>query len=262
MADEGGFLGRWSRRKQLTREGAALPDAAPVAQPAPALPAGAGAPVAVAVAAPAHPSASATPVAQPPAPPTLQDVAALGRESDFSPFVSRALSPEVRNAAMRKLFTDPHFNVMDGLDVYIEDYSLPDPLPAGMLEQLASARSMGLVGGGPDDGAAGSGLGGAPPAGTGSAANEANGPAAADLPDMPDRGAGDVGALPAPQGGDVAQSRVCNAIPSQPAPAVAPPSSAAAAGAHASQPPDVQDADMRLQPDHAARLPGAGRGAS
>jgi hypothetical protein len=33
----------------------------------------------------------------------------------------------VRNAALKKLFTDPHFNVMDGLDVYIDDYGKPDP---------------------------------------------------------------------------------------------------------------------------------------
>ena len=30
---------------------------------------------------------------------------------------------------MKKLFADPHYNVMDGLDVYIDDYSKPDPIP-------------------------------------------------------------------------------------------------------------------------------------
>ncbi|GAA6121657.1 DUF3306 domain-containing protein [Acidovorax sp. FG27] len=252
MADEGGFLGRWSRRKQLTREGAALPDAVP-APPPTALRPDAAAPLDIA-AVPADPAGGPAPAAQPPAVPTLQDVAALDRQSDFSPFVARTLSPEVRNAAMRKLFTDPHFNVMDGLDIYIDDYSLPDPLPAGMLNQLASARSMGLVSDGPASGTA--------EAGPDHAATGAESSTAGEPQDMPDRGAGDVGELPVPQGVDVAQSRVCNAIPSQPAPAAAPPSSAAAAEAHASQSPDVQDADMRLQPDHAARLPGAGRGAS
>ena len=77
--------------------------------------------------------------------PTLQDVADLTTESDFSPFVSRAVAPRVRNAAMKKLFADPHFNVMDGLDTYIDDYSVPDPLPVAMLRKMASARFMQLV---------------------------------------------------------------------------------------------------------------------
>ena len=44
---------------------------------------------------------------------------------------------DVKRAALRKLFTDPHFNVMDGLDIYIDDYSKPDPMPEGMLDKLA-----------------------------------------------------------------------------------------------------------------------------
>ena len=51
---------------------------------------------------------------------------------------------EVRNAAMKKLFTDPHFNVMDGLDIYIGDYNTPDPLPAGMLEKMVGAEFLNL----------------------------------------------------------------------------------------------------------------------
>jgi hypothetical protein len=54
------------------------------------------------------------------------------------------VAPEVRNAAMKKLFSDPHFNVMDGLDVYIDDYSKPDPVPPAMLRQLASAKFLNL----------------------------------------------------------------------------------------------------------------------
>jgi hypothetical protein len=38
---------------------------------------------------------------------------------------------------MRKLFSDPRFNVMDGLDIYIDDYSKPDPMPEGFLDKLA-----------------------------------------------------------------------------------------------------------------------------
>ena len=41
---------------------------------------------------------------------------------------------------MKKLFSDPHFNVMDGLDTYIDDYGKPDPLP------LVDAAQDGPVG--------------------------------------------------------------------------------------------------------------------
>jgi len=77
--------------------------------------------------------------------PTLQDAQALTPASDFQPFMQRGVVPEVRNAAMKKLFADPHFNVMDGLDIYIDDYSQPNPLPAGMLRQMASAQFLKLV---------------------------------------------------------------------------------------------------------------------
>jgi hypothetical protein len=76
---------------------------------------------------------------------TLDDVARLTRDSDFTRFVSSGVQPEVRNAALKKLFTDPHYNVMDGLDVYIDDYGVPDPLPQNMLVKMAQARFLGLL---------------------------------------------------------------------------------------------------------------------
>jgi hypothetical protein len=74
----------------------------------------------------------------------LEDVKALNADSSFAPFVSRDVAPEVRNAAMKKLFTDPHYNVMDRLDIYIEDYSMADPMPVGMLQKMASAKFLNL----------------------------------------------------------------------------------------------------------------------
>ncbi len=248
MAEADGFFSRWSRRKQQTREsGQSQPEGAgsePAGRvvPAPAVAVGSAAPSAPA------PVVSASPV-EPVAPqpaasaPTLDDVQALHAQSDFAPFVARSVAPQVRNAAMRKLFTDPHFNVMDGLDVYIEDYSLPDPLPASMLQQMVSARSLGLVTD-PEPPAAGP-----------------DGEVA--LPPKSDCDAGAAGAAGVLHEADVAQSGLCKAIPSQPAPdAAAPPPGDVAELVRASQSTDAQDADMRLQPDHAARLPGAGRGAT
>lgn len=81
---------------------------------------------------------------------TLDDVRSLTTDSDFTPFMARSVASDVRNAAMKRLFADPHFNVMDGLDIYIDDYTQPDPLPAATLRRLASARFMKLVGEDPD----------------------------------------------------------------------------------------------------------------
>ena len=74
--------------------------------------------------------------------PTLDDVQQLTPASDFQAFMQEAVPPEVRNAAMKKLFTDPHFNVMDGLDIYIGDYHTPDPLPVGMLQKMVGAQLL------------------------------------------------------------------------------------------------------------------------
>ena len=77
-------------------------------------------------------------------------MAALTRESDYARFVAPGVDAGVKNAALKKLFTDPHFNLMDGLDTYIDDYGRPDPLPAGMLRQMAQSKSLGLFSDDPD----------------------------------------------------------------------------------------------------------------
>ena len=69
----------------------------------------------------------------------------LFRESDFARFVAPNVDPAVRNAAMKKLFADPHFNVMDGLDTYIDDYNKFEPIPRSMLRQMVNARALGLL---------------------------------------------------------------------------------------------------------------------
>jgi hypothetical protein len=130
MSDEG-FFARWSRRKEAVREGQAVE-----AEPAVEQEAKGHEP-------PPQPSPGGGGSEAPP-PPTLEDVERLTPESDFARFVARDVPADVKNAAMKKLFADPHFNVMDGLDTYIDDYNKPDPLPAEMLKKLASAEFMGL----------------------------------------------------------------------------------------------------------------------
>lgn len=74
--------------------------------------------------------------------PDMSDVAALSNESDFSRFMAKDVDESVRRSAMKKLFSNPHFNVMDGLDIYIDDYGKADPLPPGMLESLTHAKTL------------------------------------------------------------------------------------------------------------------------
>ena len=76
--------------------------------------------------------------------PTLDDVEKLNKDSDFSSFVNADVGEDVHHAAMKKLFSDPHYNIMDGLDIYIDDYSKEDPLPAGMLEKMVQSSMLGL----------------------------------------------------------------------------------------------------------------------
>ena len=136
--EAGGFLGRWSRKK------AGLEGEAPIAPTAP-LPT---APTDGAIAAPVVPIGGAVPfearTEAAPELPTLDDVARLTHQSDYSRFVLPGVAPGVKNAALKKLFSDPHFNVMDGLDTYIDDYGKADPIPLSMLRKMNQSAVLGL----------------------------------------------------------------------------------------------------------------------
>ena len=163
MADDdtpAGFLGRWSRRKAEVRQGKAVSD--PVPGRAPVVDAMSGKPNTHGPNAgslsppPTTQDLAGAPRAQSPqsvsqddthpaAPaPTLDDVQSLTPESDYTPFMARGVTSDVKNAAMKKLFTDPHFQVMDRMDVYIDDYGQPDPIPLAMLRQMNGAKFLNL----------------------------------------------------------------------------------------------------------------------
>ncbi|HUP94697.1 MAG TPA: DUF3306 domain-containing protein [Burkholderiales bacterium] len=107
------FLSRWSRLKKEARE-------APVATPVPAAPEARD---------------------EEPAP-ELPALDTLTLDSDFRGFFHPKVHEDVRRAALRKLFADPHFNVMDGLDTYIDDYSKTEPIPAAMLAGMKQAQRI------------------------------------------------------------------------------------------------------------------------
>lgn len=134
-----GFLSRWSRRKAAVQGGVESVDELPVAS-------GPEPPVTSAAATelPVSPPPAAVPATPPPPALTMDDVARLTPESDYARFVNRSVDPGVRNAAMKKLFTDPHYNIMDGLDIYIDDYGIADPIPESMLRQMVQSKALGL----------------------------------------------------------------------------------------------------------------------
>ena len=74
----------------------------------------------------------------------LPAIDSLTKESDFSPFMQPDVEPAMRNQAMKKLFTDPHYNIMDGLDIYIDDYGKSDPIPPEMLRMMHQSKFLRL----------------------------------------------------------------------------------------------------------------------
>ncbi|WP_062309130.1 DUF3306 domain-containing protein [Polynucleobacter sinensis] len=125
----GGFLSRWSRRKageQIEPEAKSVnithPESLGQLEPQ-------GVP----------PESSDLPLL------TLEDVEKIDRLApDFSAFMKPGVDPAVQQAAMKKMFSDPHFNVMDGLDIYIDDYSKPDPIPMDMLKRMVQSDMLNI----------------------------------------------------------------------------------------------------------------------
>ncbi|MDO9113975.1 MAG: DUF3306 domain-containing protein [Polaromonas sp.] len=232
MADETpGFLGRWARRKTDALQGKPLDEPAPAATP-PAAPdvARTGVPApAPAAPVPAPADAAASPEKKLL---TLEDAKLLTRDSDFKPFMAGDVGPEVRNAAMKKLFADPHFNVMDGLDIYIDDYSKSDPIPESMLRQMASAKFLNLFEDEEKD------------------EKEGGKAAPATAPRETANNPTDETVAQSHEGLDLPGPAIFPEHSSQPEPQ---PGSGASQENHA-------HTDLRLQPDHAAPAPDAGHG--
>ncbi|MDW8469120.1 MAG: DUF3306 domain-containing protein [Burkholderiales bacterium] len=110
------FLERWSR---LKRERAAAPQTQAAAPPPGATARG-------------EPAASE--------PPPLPPIESLTPESDFSAFMHPKVPELLRRAALKKLFQDPRYNVVDRFEAYWEDYTQAEPVPPELLEKLDQAR--------------------------------------------------------------------------------------------------------------------------
>jgi len=118
------FLSRWSRRKLDSAKDPVVPPE-------------------VATEAKAPPATAVPPAARPAAKTELPPVDTLkGLASEYEDFLRPGVDEKLRQSALKKLFHDPHFNVMDGLDTYIDDYSKPDPIPEEMLKSLKQANRL------------------------------------------------------------------------------------------------------------------------
>ncbi len=78
--------------------------------------------------------------------PSLDDVAGLSPESDYTVFIAPGVDPRVRNEALRKLFhSDPHFQQSDGLDVAVDGEVDLAQSPLVRQQTIQQARALGLL---------------------------------------------------------------------------------------------------------------------
>ena len=109
--DKEAFLERWSRRKvEQAEEKAALPTQTPEKKDDPVV--------------------------------TLPAVESLNPESDFTPFMNPKVDGGTRRAALKKLFTDAHYNIPDPFEAYSEDYTKGESIPLEMLKTLNHAQKL------------------------------------------------------------------------------------------------------------------------
>lgn len=128
MTEDEGFLQRWSRRKQSAlRDDEVSEDEASEAPEAADEPGTAGDASAADAAAGPDPETASGPGVEP-EPPGDEDMPPLesiDEGGSVAAFLSPRVSEGLRRAALRRLFRQPKYNVVDMLDDYAEDYSKP-----------------------------------------------------------------------------------------------------------------------------------------
>ena len=74
--------------------------------------------------------------------PSLPPVENLTSESDISDFMHPKVKDELRRLALKKLFSDPHFNTPDPFEPFSGEWNIADPIPQEMLAGLNQARTV------------------------------------------------------------------------------------------------------------------------
>ena len=141
--DSADFVRRWSRRKVEARkpeEKPAEPKSEAAAQAAPAATAAAAPaqPVPLKAAAPSGAGVQSA-VAATQLPP-LESLKGLA--SEYTEFLKPGVDEDLRRAALKKLFRDPHFENFERFEAYCEDYTKGAPIPLAMLKTLQHAKRL------------------------------------------------------------------------------------------------------------------------
>jgi hypothetical protein len=77
---------------------------------------------------------------QVPAP--LPPIDKMTPDSDFTAFMQPKVEDALRRAALKKLFSDPRFNIPDPFEAYSGDWTGGEPIPEEMLATLNQARTL------------------------------------------------------------------------------------------------------------------------
>ena len=75
-------------------------------------------------------------------PPELPPVDKLTPDSEFSGFMHPKVEDALRRAALKKLFSDPHFNIPDPYEAYSGDWTVGEPISPELLATLNQARTV------------------------------------------------------------------------------------------------------------------------
>ena len=72
----------------------------------------------------------------------LPPISSISLAEDFTPFMQSAVPQALKRQALKALFKEPHFNVMDGLDIYIDDYTVFEPISPEVMATLSSWKTI------------------------------------------------------------------------------------------------------------------------
>lgn len=72
----------------------------------------------------------------------LPSLSSISLTEDFTPFMQAKVPQAIKQQALKALFKEPHFNVMDGLDIYIDDYTVFEPISPEVMATLSSWKTI------------------------------------------------------------------------------------------------------------------------
>lgn len=74
--------------------------------------------------------------------PTEADLQSVEQGGDVKAFLSDKVSADLKNKAFKALFSRPEYNVMDGLDIYIDDYNTFVPLSQEQIGKMTFSKQL------------------------------------------------------------------------------------------------------------------------